>query len=151
AAAPHVRRTPSPSAPGGAARSWRPASRRRQWVAGGGTTRDSPQRSRTRRAPQERDTQISMQSPARRSTSLSTESRWSGSPSSTWRGNGIRLDPSLPPQLTGVTVSALHWQGRVLRVSVGPQQTEVSLLSGSALSVDTPSGARSLAPGAPLV
>ena len=68
-----------------------------------------------------------------------------------WRGDGIRLDPSLPPQLTAVTLSALHWQGRVLRVSVGPQQTQVSLLSGPALSVDTPSGTRALAPGAPLV
>ena len=44
-----------------------------------------------------------------------------------WRGDRIRLDPSLPPQLTGVTVSALHWRGRVLRVSVGPQQTDVAL------------------------
>jgi trehalose/maltose hydrolase-like predicted phosphorylase len=68
-----------------------------------------------------------------------------------WRGDRIRLDPSLPPQLTGVTVSALHWRGRVLRVSVGPQQTEVSLLSGTAVTVDTPSGTRTVAPGAPLV
>ena len=68
-----------------------------------------------------------------------------------WRGDRIRLDPSLPPQLTGITLSALHWQGRVLRVSVGPQQTEVALLSGTALTVDTPSGTRSVAPGAPVV
>ena len=68
-----------------------------------------------------------------------------------WRGDRIRLDPSLPPQLTGVTVSALHWRGRVLRMSVGPQQTEVSLLSGTAVTVDTPSGTRTVAPGAPLV
>lgn len=68
-----------------------------------------------------------------------------------WRGDGLRLDPSLPPQLTGVTVSALHWRGRVLRISVGPQQTEVSLVSGGAVSVDTPSGAKTVGPGAPLV
>ena len=32
-----------------------------------------------------------------------------------WRADRVRLDPSLPPQLTGVTASALHWRGRVLR------------------------------------
>ncbi|HEU4346713.1 MAG TPA: glycosyl hydrolase family 65 protein [Actinoplanes sp.] len=68
-----------------------------------------------------------------------------------WRGDRIRLDPSLPPQLTGVTASALHWRGRVLRVSVGPQQTQVTLLSGAAVTVETPAGTRTVAPGAPLV
>ena len=38
---------------------------------------------RTSRAVQERETQIIMQSPARRSSSVSTESRWSGRPSRT--------------------------------------------------------------------
>jgi trehalose/maltose hydrolase-like predicted phosphorylase len=65
-----------------------------------------------------------------------------------WRGDRIRLDPSLPPQLTGVTAAALHWHGRVLRVDVGPEQTQVILLSGSAVTVETPAGTTTLQPGA---
>jgi trehalose/maltose hydrolase-like predicted phosphorylase len=61
-----------------------------------------------------------------------------------WRGDRIRLDPSLPPQLTGVTASALHWRGRVLRVDVGPQQTQVSLISGAPVAVETPAGTQTL-------
>jgi trehalose/maltose hydrolase-like predicted phosphorylase len=64
-----------------------------------------------------------------------------------WRGDRIHLDPSLPPQLSGVTVSALHWQGRVLRIEVGPQQTQVILLSGDQVAVETPSGTQTLQSG----
>ncbi|HWE09393.1 MAG TPA: discoidin domain-containing protein [Solirubrobacteraceae bacterium] len=59
----------------------------------------------------------------------------------------IQLDPSLPPQLPGVTLKNLHWQGRVFTVAVGPQSTRVSLTSGSALPVQTPGGQKSVAPG----
>ena len=64
-----------------------------------------------------------------------------------WRGDRIVLDPSLPPQLAGITNSAVHWRGRVLRIEVGPQQTQVSLLSGAAVTVETPSGTRTLPSG----
>lgn len=50
------------------------------------------QRSRTRRAERERETQGSMQSLAARSCSASTESRWSGVPSTT----GVRQVPQVP-------------------------------------------------------
>ena len=68
-----------------------------------------------------------------------------------WRADRVRLDPSLPPQLSGVTVSALHWRGRVLRVAVGPQRTEVTLLSGPPVRVESPAGTSTLRHGAPLV
>jgi trehalose/maltose hydrolase-like predicted phosphorylase len=61
-----------------------------------------------------------------------------------WRADRVHLDPSLPPQLTGVTASALHWRGRVLRVSVGPRRTEVTLLSGPPVTLESPGGTRTL-------
>ena len=57
-----------------------------------------------------------------------------------WRADRVHLDPSLPPQLTGVTASALHWRGRVLEVAVGPRQTLVRLVSGRPVRVESPAG-----------
>ncbi len=57
-----------------------------------------------------------------------------------WGAGGVRLDPSLPPQLTGVHASALHWRGRTLSVAVGPHHTRVTLRSGRAMRVTTPGG-----------
>jgi len=57
-----------------------------------------------------------------------------------WRADRVRLDPSLPPQLTGVTASALHWRGRVLEVAVGPRHTLVRLVSGRPVRVVSPAG-----------
>ena len=61
-----------------------------------------------------------------------------------WRANGVRLDPSLPPQLSGVRASALHWRGRTISVAVGPRTTHVALESGAAVRVSTPGGSRVL-------
>jgi hypothetical protein len=52
----------------------------------------------------------------------------------------IQLDPSLPPQLPGVMLTNLQWQGRTFTVDIGPQSTTVKLVSGPALPVQTPSG-----------
>jgi hypothetical protein len=52
-----------------------------------------------------------------------------------WRAGGLRLDPSLPPQLTGVRASALHWRGRTVSVAVGPHATRVTLVSGRPVRV----------------
>ena len=57
-----------------------------------------------------------------------------------WRADGVALDPSLPPQLTGVRASALHWRGRTLSVAVGPRTTLVTLESGRPVRVTTPGG-----------
>ena len=59
----------------------------------------------------------------------------------------IQLDPSLPPQLPGVTLQNLHWQGRVFTIDIGPQSTRVTLASGAAMPVSTPGGPMTVATG----
>jgi hypothetical protein len=49
-----------------------------------------------------------------------------------------------------VTDQALHWQGRVLRVAVGPRQTTVTLLDGPAVPVSWPAGSAVLRAARPL-
>lgn len=61
--------------------------------------------------------------------------------------NAVDLDPSLSPQLQGITLNNLQWQGRVFTVSIGLQSTKVSLTSGPALPVQTPAGSVTVAPG----
>jgi hypothetical protein len=56
--------------------------------------------------------------------------------------DAIQLDPSLSPQLHGVTLNNLQWQGRVFTVTIGPQSTQLHLTSGPALPVQTPSGSQ---------
>ena len=41
--------------------------------------------------------------------------------------DAVRLDPSLPPQLAGITLSNLDWQGRTFTLHIGPQETSVTL------------------------
>jgi trehalose/maltose hydrolase-like predicted phosphorylase len=57
-----------------------------------------------------------------------------------WGTDSVSLDPSLPPQLPGVDLTGLHWQGRTFDVKVGPQQTTLTLHSGAALPVTTADG-----------
>ena len=64
-----------------------------------------------------------------------------------WRAHTVTLDPSLPPQLTGVTISALHWQGHTLRVAVQRSHTTVTLTAGAAMQVTSRSGKHTLKPG----
>lgn len=66
-----------------------------------------------------------------------------------WREDAPWFDPSLPPQLSGFTIAALHWRGRVLRVRVGAQDTEIALLSGPDMVVDGPAGRIALRVGVP--
>jgi trehalose/maltose hydrolase-like predicted phosphorylase len=61
--------------------------------------------------------------------------------------NAIALDPSLSPQLQGVTLNNVQWQGRVFTVTIGPQSTQLQLTSGSALPAQTPSGPVTISPG----
>jgi trehalose/maltose hydrolase-like predicted phosphorylase len=67
-----------------------------------------------------------------------------------WRGDRVRLDPSLPPQLTAVTLRAMHWRGRVLRVRITRQDTTVTLVAGRAVALEARDGTTTqLAPGQP--
>src|ERR1700756_602913 len=72
-----------------------------------------------------------------------------GYPGLRFTPTAVQLDPSLSPQLPGITLRNLHWQGRVFTVAIGLQSTQVTLNSGSALPVQTPSGSMTVAPGHP--
>jgi trehalose/maltose hydrolase-like predicted phosphorylase len=63
---------------------------------------------------------------------------------------GVTLDPSLPPQLPGVTLHNVHWHGDVFTVAIGPQNTTVMLASGAALPLQTPKGAMTVTHGHPV-
>jgi trehalose/maltose hydrolase-like predicted phosphorylase len=52
----------------------------------------------------------------------------------------LQLDPSLSPQLSGVALNNLQWQGRTFTVAIGPQSTKVNLTAGPAMPVQVPSG-----------
>jgi hypothetical protein len=53
-----------------------------------------------------------------------------------WRADGVHLDPSLPPQLNAITLNAVHWRGRTLRIAIRRDATTVTLRAGAPLSVD---------------
>jgi trehalose/maltose hydrolase-like predicted phosphorylase len=68
-----------------------------------------------------------------------------------WRADRVHLDPMLPPQLSsGVTVQGLHWHGRTFDVQIGGTTTKVTLRSGAAMPVETPSGTQTLGAGSSL-
>jgi trehalose/maltose hydrolase-like predicted phosphorylase len=64
-----------------------------------------------------------------------------------WRADGVALDPSLPPQLTGITLNAIHWQGRTVRIAITRGGTDVTLVSGGALPLRWPGHTASLGTG----
>lgn len=50
-----------------------------------------------------------------------------------WRDSAVVLDPSLPPQLSGVVLHRLAWRGRVFDVAINRDRTTVTSVSGPAL------------------
>lgn len=68
-----------------------------------------------------------------------------------WETGSVEIDPSLPPQLPGVDLTGLKWQGRVFDLTVGQKTTELHLTSGPALPVTVADGSvRSVKPGSTL-
>jgi trehalose/maltose hydrolase-like predicted phosphorylase len=65
-----------------------------------------------------------------------------------WRADRVHLDPSLPPQLSSVTLPSIHWRGRVLRIELRRAATRVTLRSGAPLTLEWPAGSAALARGA---
>ncbi|MEV8005088.1 glycosyl hydrolase family 65 protein [Streptomyces parvus] len=62
------------------------------------------------------------------------------------REDGVRLDPTLPPQLReGVTLKGLRFRDAVYEVGIGPRNTTVRLTSGTPFTVHTTEGPRRLA------
>lgn len=68
-----------------------------------------------------------------------------------WNPGKVILNPVLPPQLHGMTVSDLSWQGRRFTVAIGSQTTTVTLSSGAALPVEVGGRSRTLSPQASMV
>jgi trehalose/maltose hydrolase-like predicted phosphorylase len=64
-----------------------------------------------------------------------------------WENGEVALAPSLTSQLGGVVLHDIAWRGRTFTVSIGPKTTTVTLDSGSALPIGTPSGREIVSPG----
>jgi trehalose/maltose hydrolase-like predicted phosphorylase len=62
----------------------------------------------------------------------------------------VRIDPSLPPQLDGITLRNLTWQGRTFTMHIQSRETTVTLTSGAPLPVITPGGPKTVLPGSAL-
>ncbi len=61
------------------------------------------------------------------------------------REDGVRLDPTLPPQLReGVTLKGLRYRDATYEVGIGPRTTTVRLTSGTPFTVHTAQGPRRL-------
>jgi trehalose/maltose hydrolase-like predicted phosphorylase len=67
-----------------------------------------------------------------------------------WNAHSVQLDPSLTSQLGGVVLRDLSWRGRRFTVAIGPAKTTVTLNSGPALPVSTPSSTRVIPAGSTL-
>jgi hypothetical protein len=66
-----------------------------------------------------------------------------------WRADRLHLDPMLPPQLAaGVTLKGLHWRGRTFDIEIGATATTVKLRSGSAFTLESPGGTRTVSSSA---
>lgn len=61
--------------------------------------------------------------------------------------DAIELDPSLPPQITGLTLKGLHWQGRLFTLRINRSGTTATLMSGAAMPIRTRQGSVTLDPG----
>jgi trehalose/maltose hydrolase-like predicted phosphorylase len=52
-----------------------------------------------------------------------------------WASDSVHLSPTLPPQLSGLVLRQLAWQGRRYTVAIGPKTTQVTLDSGPAMPI----------------
>jgi trehalose/maltose hydrolase-like predicted phosphorylase len=64
--------------------------------------------------------------------------------------DSILIAPTLPPQLGGLTLRNLSWQGRLFTLVIGPSTTTVTLNSGAALPVTVGGVTRLIGAGANL-
>jgi trehalose/maltose hydrolase-like predicted phosphorylase len=65
-----------------------------------------------------------------------------------WDTNSVKLDPTLPAQMAGLTISGLAWQGRHFDIDIGPSTTTIRLTSGASIPIVVAGGARrELEPG----
>jgi trehalose/maltose hydrolase-like predicted phosphorylase len=67
-----------------------------------------------------------------------------------WREDRVRLDPTLPSELAGITLRRMRWQGREFDVAIGPEHTTITLTGGLPATVEVAGATHPLRPGAPL-
>jgi trehalose/maltose hydrolase-like predicted phosphorylase len=67
-----------------------------------------------------------------------------------WREDRVRLDPTLPPQLDGLTLRRMLWQGREFDIAIGPEHTTITLTGGPPTTVEVAGATHPLRQGAPL-
>jgi len=67
-----------------------------------------------------------------------------------WREDRVRLDPSLPPQLAGITLRRISWQGREFDVAIGPEHTTITLTGGAPMTVEVAGATQTVHHDAPL-
>jgi trehalose/maltose hydrolase-like predicted phosphorylase len=68
-----------------------------------------------------------------------------------WREDRLRLDPTLPPQLDGLTLRRILWQGREFDIGIGPEHTTITLTGGLPTQVEVAGTTHPLRQGAPLI
>jgi trehalose/maltose hydrolase-like predicted phosphorylase len=61
--------------------------------------------------------------------------------------DAVKLDPNLPPQLSGLKLTRMQWQGRTFTVQIAPKTTTVTLESGASMPLATPDGRKTVEPG----
>jgi hypothetical protein len=61
--------------------------------------------------------------------------------------DAVKLDPNLPPQLNGLKLTRMQWQGRTFTVQIAPKTTTVTLESGASMPLVTPDGRKTVEPG----
>jgi trehalose/maltose hydrolase-like predicted phosphorylase len=65
-----------------------------------------------------------------------------------WDASAVKLDPTLPPQMAGLTITGLAWQGRHFDIDIAPRTTTIRLTSGAPLPIVVAGGPRrELQPG----
>jgi trehalose/maltose hydrolase-like predicted phosphorylase len=64
-----------------------------------------------------------------------------------WNASSVELAPTLTDQLGAVVLHDLSWHGRRFTVAIGRRTTTLTVQSGAALPVTTPSGRHTVAPG----
>jgi trehalose/maltose hydrolase-like predicted phosphorylase len=67
-----------------------------------------------------------------------------------WREDRLRLDPTLPSQLFGITLRRMQWQGREFDVAIRPAHTTITLTAGPPTTVEVTGATYPLRQGAPL-
>lgn len=59
-----------------------------------------------------------------------------------WSTDHVELDPMLPPQIPGLSVNGMYWQGRRFDVIINGKTTKITLTSGKSMPIEIAGGHR---------